>query len=77
LRPHWQEVNLNYVVRLRYDTENHIYFVYESDIPGLHIEAATCEEVFNIVFDVAPDLLGDAAAAAKFDFRIEREAATA
>ncbi len=68
---------MSYVINLRYDVENHIYFVYESDIPGLHIEAATVDEVFEIVRDVAPDLLGEAAATAKFDFRVELESAAA
>jgi len=72
-----KEVDMKYVVSLRYDSENHIYFIYESDIPGLHVEAATCDEVFDIVFDVAPDLLGDAATKATFDFRVEREATPA
>ncbi len=59
---------MSYKVRVGYDHASSRYYVDESDIPGLNVEANTFEEFIEIVEDVAPDLLGQSAAGSKIDF---------
>ncbi len=59
---------MSYKVRAGYDHASNRYYVDESDIPGLNVEADTFEEFVGIVEDVAPDLLGQSAAGSKVDF---------
>ncbi len=59
-------------VNIGFDPEHKLYFVHESDIPGLTVEAASVDEVIEIVTDAAPDLLGKQEPDAKIDFRLER-----
>ena len=47
------------------------YFVVESDIPGLTLEADTYEELVEAAQDAAPDLVGGSAAGAKVLFQQE------
>lgn len=44
-------------VTLGYDEANRIWFVQHSDLPGLCVEAATLDEMREIIADVAPDLM--------------------
>jgi len=62
---------MKHSVTLRYDGENHIYFVHESDVPGLHVEASTVDEAIEIIRDVIPDLLGESASDAQFTVHVE------
>ena len=47
---------MNFFVRAVWDEEAKV-FVSESDIVGLHIEAATLEEFREIMMDIAPELV--------------------
>ncbi|WP_020175241.1 DUF1902 domain-containing protein [Methyloferula stellata] len=60
---------MTYVVHVSQDRETGRYYVDSSDIPGLHVEADTFEEFVNIVQDVAPDLLGEAAPGSEISFQ--------
>jgi predicted RNase H-like HicB family nuclease len=60
---------MTYVVHVCHDSETGRYYVDSSDIPGLHVEADTFEEFVNIVQDVAPDLLGEAARGSEISFQ--------
>jgi hypothetical protein len=62
---------MSLVVNIGFDPENKLYFVHDSDVPGLTVEAASVDEVIEIVRDVAPDLIGETAARAEFDFRLK------
>jgi predicted RNase H-like HicB family nuclease len=44
-------------VTVAYDDENRIWFVEETDLPGLCVEAATLDALREVIDDVAPDLL--------------------
>jgi len=47
-------------VKVGFDHEHGRYYLIDSDIPGLNVEATTFEEFIEIVADLAPDLLGKA-----------------
>ena len=47
---------MNFFVRAVWDEEAKV-FLSESDIVGLHIEAATLEEFREIMVDIAPELV--------------------
>ena len=47
---------MNFFVRAVWDEEAKV-FISESDIVGLHIEAATLEEFREIMVDIAPELV--------------------
>jgi len=44
-------------VHLARDDESGRWYIAESDIPGLRVEAATADELIKAVSDVAPDLI--------------------
>jgi Domain of unknown function (DUF1902) len=44
-------------VTVAWDEENRIWFVKDSDLPGLCVEAATLDAMREVIDDVAPDLL--------------------
>jgi predicted RNase H-like HicB family nuclease len=44
-------------VTVAWDASNGIWFVEESDLPGLCVEARTLDEMMAVIDDVAPDLL--------------------
>lgn len=48
--------NRTFHVRAVWDPEAEVYYT-ESDIVGLHVEAATVEEFEAVVMDVAPELI--------------------
>ena len=45
------------VVNAARDNAAGVWFVESSDLPGLNVEAATLDELVEIVSDVAPDLM--------------------
>jgi hypothetical protein len=66
-----------YSVTIRHDNIKHVYYVISSDIPGLHAESSSADELFDIIHDLAPDLLDDDAANIRIEFRVEPFAAHA
>ncbi len=44
-------------ITVAYDPENSIWFVRESDLPGLCAEAGSLDALNEIIADLAPDLL--------------------
>ncbi len=67
---------MKFMVHVEFDTEHKLYFVHESDIPGLTVEASSLDDLIEIVRDVGPDLLGEQAATAEYDFQILLPAVT-
>ena len=45
-----------YVVNADWDAEACVWVAGSDDVPGLAVEAETCEEVLDVVADVLPDL---------------------
>ncbi|WP_020176587.1 DUF1902 domain-containing protein [Methyloferula stellata] len=66
---------MRFVVHVEFDPEHKLYFVHESDIAGLTVEASSVDQLIEVVRDVGPDLLGEQAAAAEYDFLIHLPAA--
>jgi hypothetical protein len=62
---------MSFIIHVEFDPEHKCYFVHESDVPGLVVEASSFDEVIEIVRDAAPDLLGAQAPDATFDFRLQ------
>ncbi|MEJ0093112.1 MAG: DUF1902 domain-containing protein [Methylocella sp.] len=58
-----------YNVKIHYDDEKRIYFVSSSDIPGLHVESETFDQLIEIVRDLASDLLPGDRALEAIEFR--------
>jgi hypothetical protein len=46
-----------YNVSVKHDPAAGIYYIEDSDIPGLHAESASADGLFEIVYDLARDLL--------------------
>lgn len=44
-------------VFVSHDAENAVWFVVESDIPGLNVEAASLDALVEAVSDLAPELI--------------------
>jgi hypothetical protein len=66
---------VKFVVHVEFDAEHRLYFVHESDIAGLTVEASSVDQLIEIVRDASLDLLGEQAAAAEYDFQIHLPAA--
>jgi predicted RNase H-like HicB family nuclease len=49
--------NLALSVNVSHDKTEGIWYVLSSNIPGLHAEAETLDELVAVISDVAPDLL--------------------
>jgi len=62
---------MSFLINIEFDPEHGLYFVHESDVPGLIVEASSLDKVIEIVCDVVLDLLGAQAAGAEFDFRLK------
>lgn len=60
-----------YNVNIRRDAAERIYYVVSSDIPGLHAESSSADELFDIVRDLAPDLLSSETADIQIEFHVE------
>ncbi|MDP1699991.1 MAG: DUF1902 domain-containing protein [Aestuariivirga sp.] len=48
---------LNLSVNISYDEKVSVWYVLSSDIPGLHAEAESLDELVTVIADVAPDLI--------------------
>lgn len=48
-----------YTVEARWDTAASVWVATSRSVPGVAVEAATCEEVIEIVKDALPDLFRD------------------
>ena len=48
---------MSYIVKLGFDETTKRYYVLESELPGLNIEAESFEEFCALIRDVAPDLV--------------------
>ena len=70
-----REPFMTYTVLVGYDEEHARYFILDSSIPGLNVEADSFEELVEITKDVAHDLVGEKASGAKIDFHREVELA--
>ena len=44
-------------VTVCHDMEERVWFVQASDLPGLNAEAASLDELIEVITDVAPDLI--------------------
>jgi predicted RNase H-like HicB family nuclease len=44
-------------VNVSHDKTQNVWYVLTSDIPGLHAEAETLDELVAVISDVAPDLV--------------------
>ena len=44
-------------IKAKYDVEDKVWFIVESDIPGLHVEAETFEQLLEVIYDVAGELI--------------------
>ena len=49
---------MKFTVTVCHDEAACLWYVHDSDLPGLHAEAATLDELVAIIEDVAPDLVG-------------------
>jgi len=50
---------LKYTVTVSHDETECVWFVQESDVPGLNAEAPTLDTLVEIISDVAPDLISE------------------
>ena len=62
---------MSFFVLVGFDEAEHRYYVLDSNIPGLHVETETFEDFIEVTKDFAPELIGDAAAGAKIEFKGE------
>lgn len=46
-----------FVIKVKLDSESGVYYVAESNVPGLHVEADSLDEMRDSIFELAPDLL--------------------
>jgi predicted RNase H-like HicB family nuclease len=44
-------------VKVSHDKQENVWYVLSSDIPGLHAEDETLDELVTVISDVAPDLI--------------------
>lgn len=44
-------------VTVSHDKQEAVWYVLSSDVPGLHAEAKTLDELVAVISDVAPDLI--------------------
>ena len=50
--------SMSFTVKVSHDDAAQVWFVHESNVPGLHAEASTLDALVAIIEDVAPDLIG-------------------
>ena len=62
---------MSFTVKVGFDEAERRYFVLDSDIPGLNIEADTFEALVEAVQDATPDLIGKPSEGSRI--RFERE----
>ena len=46
-----------FIIKVKLDIESGVYYVAESNVPGLHAEANSLDEMRDTIFELAPDLL--------------------
>ncbi len=46
-----------FTIKVSLDNESGVYFVADSNVPGLHAEADSLDEMRDTIFQLAPDLL--------------------
>jgi len=46
-----------FIIKVSLDSESGVYYVAESNVPGLHAEADSLDEMRDTIFELAPDLL--------------------
>ena len=46
-----------FIIKVSLDSESGVYYVAESNVPGLHAEADSLDEMRDVIFLLAPDLL--------------------
>jgi predicted RNase H-like HicB family nuclease len=49
--------SMQFTVTVSHDEDEGVWFVQSSDIPGLHAEAKTLDELVEVVTDLAPELV--------------------
>lgn len=50
---------MKFTVTVCHDETAHVWYVHDSDLPGLRAEAFTFDELVAIIEDVTPDLVGN------------------
>jgi predicted RNase H-like HicB family nuclease len=45
-------------IQASWDAEAEVWYVVESDVPGLHAEGETLEELFEVLKELVPELVG-------------------
>ncbi len=50
-------VRMQFTVTVSHDADEGVWFVQSSDIPGLHAEAATIDDLVEDITDLAPELV--------------------
>lgn len=48
---------MQFVVSVRHDEKEGVWYVHSSDVPGLNAEAPSLDSLIEIVTDLAPDLV--------------------
>lgn len=68
---------MQFAVSVAHDADEGVWFVQTSDIPGLHAEAPTLDELVEVIIDLAPELVAanlpdhDLTGAASIALRVE------
>lgn len=50
---------MHLTITVSHDEVEGVWFVQSSDLPGLNAEAATLDELVEVITDLAPDLIGN------------------
>ena len=58
------------VVKVAFDTEAEVWFIESSDVPGLHLEGSSVDDLYAKIPDAILDLL-ETTASGDFDFPVE------
>jgi hypothetical protein len=48
---------MKYIVTVSHDAKEGVWYVQDSEVPGLNAEAPTFDALVEVIFDLAPDLL--------------------
>ena len=48
---------MQFTITVSHDEKEGVWFVQESDVPGLNAEAPTLDELVEVITDLAPDLV--------------------
>jgi predicted RNase H-like HicB family nuclease len=58
---------MQFTVTVSHDEKESVWFVESSDVPGLHAEAPTLDELVEVIADVVPELVASNLPDAGFD----------